>query len=457
MSTRPRRTARAATVAVAATGVAGLVLTGPAGAAAAASATSVVDRETVQARLGADGEVESVRLYEQLTVVGDGRVEVVDPTSDEGVRDLDGFDAPAVRGGSARHVLDVDGRVERRTVAEHTGELPVTLVPRYVLDGEPVEPADVVGRSGRLEVTYTVRNTTAEPTEVTYAGGRGTDVTETVDLVVPYVGTLESVLPSGFTGVSADGAAVVGDGRGATTVSWSLVLFNPLGEPAQQLEWSADVVDAVLPPAELTVVPVAPGGNGLIANGERTIQEGATGLTTLTGGVVKVDGKLGELQAGAAKLLAGLDQLSAGAEALNEGLAGTAAPGATELADGLEQAEAGGAALATGLGTLATGAGTLSTGLATAKAGSGTLAAGLGAASAGSSQLAAGTGALATGADTAAAGATALDAGLQQISAGLDQLAAATGLPVARDGAVQLRAGVDRLLAGLGEWLDSSR
>ena len=104
-----RRTARAATVAVAATGVAGLVLSGPAGAATAAGAASVVDRETVQARLDADGDVRSARLYEQLTVVGDGRVEVVDPTSDEGVRDLDGFDAPSTRDGEARYVLDVDG------------------------------------------------------------------------------------------------------------------------------------------------------------------------------------------------------------------------------------------------------------------------------------------------------------------------------------------------------------
>jgi putative membrane protein len=100
MSPRPsRRTARAATVAVAASSVAGLVLTGPAGAAATSTAATVVDRETVQARLDASGEVRSARLYEQLTVVGDGRVEVLDPTSDEGVRDLDGFDAPQTRDG----------------------------------------------------------------------------------------------------------------------------------------------------------------------------------------------------------------------------------------------------------------------------------------------------------------------------------------------------------------------
>jgi putative membrane protein len=234
----------------------------------------------------------------------------------------------------ARHVLDVDGRAERRTVAEHTGDLPVTLKAEYRLEGERIAPEDVVGRSGRLEAVFTVRNGTAAPTEITYRDGQGKDVTETVDLVVPYVGTLESVLPSGFAAVAAEGASVAGDGRGATTVSWSLVLFDPLGEPAQQLRWSADVEDAVLPPAELTVVPVSPSGNGVIEDGERAVQEGATGLTTLAGGVLKVDGKLGELQAGAAELLAGLDQLAAGAEALNTGLAGSAAPGAEALAAG---------------------------------------------------------------------------------------------------------------------------
>lgn len=449
-STRSRT--RGTTVLGVVAGLAGLGLANPIGAAAATPDTpQVVNRESVDAKLDPTGRLDVARVYSQLTVLGNGRVTLQDPTSTKGLRDLDGFSRPVVRDGKAQYTLDVNGRKDLRTVADFTGALPVTLKPSYTLNGKPVRPADVAGKSGLLEVTYTVVNQTSKPTQITYKNGKGEDVTETVDVVTPYVGSLAIDLPQGFRNVQAPGSDGGGDGRGGTSVSWSLALFNPLGEVAQQLKWKAQVTDAQLPPATLQVVPVTADGNQILPSGKQTLQDGADGAAALTAGAYKIDASVLQLRDGAFKILDGLVKLSDGARALNAGLAGSAAPGSQQLADGLGQAQAGGQKLGDGLGQLNDGGKQLAGGLASAKEGSGKLAAGLGSASAGGQKLAAGSQDLATGAGKAADGAKALSAGLAQISAGLQQLSGTSALPAAQAGAVRLREAIDRLLAGLGD------
>ena len=100
-----RSIARSTTVFGTVAGIAGLTLTSPLGAAAAAQTgdPQVINRETVQAKLDPSGELESARLYSQLTVLGNGTVNVADPSSSKNVRDLDGFSAPMVRDGKAQY------------------------------------------------------------------------------------------------------------------------------------------------------------------------------------------------------------------------------------------------------------------------------------------------------------------------------------------------------------------
>jgi putative membrane protein len=428
---RIRRTAqRTTTVLGVAGGLAGLTLAGPAAAAATAGAPEVVNRETVQAQLDATGKVESARVYNQLTVLGKGQVSVQDPTSGTGLRDLDGFSAPVVRDGKAQYAISVDGREDRRTVADYEQKLPITVKAEYRLNGEEVAPEDVVGKSGTLEVTYTVVNRTAEPTEITYLDGNGKEVKETVDLVTPYVGSLGVVLPRQFSEVSAEFADVAGDGRGGTGLKWSLVLFDPLGAPAQQLTWSAQIEDAELPPATLQAVPVAPGGNQVLANSETSIAEGATAASALTAGATKIDGKVLELRDGARKILDGVSQLAAGATTLSDGLSKTAAPGARQLADGLVAAKAGSDKLTGGLGQLDAGAGQVSAGL---------------------SELNAKAQALGPGSAELAKGGADLAAGIAKIKDGVDSL------PVSMQqnaGFLQLKGTLDRVQAGIGSYED---
>lgn len=456
---RIQRTIRRSTTAVGvAGGIAGLTLATPLAASAATSdpTPQVVNRETVAAKLDSTGKLDSAHLFNQLTVLGNGKVTVLDPTSGKGLRDLDGFSTPLVRDGKAQYTIDVDGRADRRTVADFTGQLPVTLKAEYKLNGKAVSAKDVVGKSGTLETTYTVVNTTSTPTPISYKNGKGETVDETVDLVTPYVGTLAIALPQGFRNVRAAGSDAGGDGRGGTNLSWSLVLFHPLGQVAQQLSWKADVTDAELPPASLQVVPVSAEGNTVLPTGTQTYSDSATAAASLTSGAYKIDDNVVKLRDGARQILDGLTQLSDGAHALNDGLATSAVPGAKELSAGLSSASTGGAQLDSGLAQLLSGASQLADGASAANtggvalsggleellAGGSKFAAGLGSADAGGAQLAEGLRST-TGQPDLSGGAAQVAAGLVSVRDGVAALAGVTGLPAAKLGLQQLLYGLD--------------
>jgi putative membrane protein len=421
-----------------------VMLASPMGAAIASSSEPaiVVNRETVQAALNSSGSLDTARLFSQLVVTGDGTYAVADPTSGKNIRDLDGFSAPSVKNGLAQYSIDVHGKTTRRTVSDFTGKLPLTVKAEYSLDGKRMSAQDIVGKSGILDVRYTVENVSATPTQLSYTVA-GKNVTKTVDLVTPYVGQLSLTLPSSFTDIDAVRADVAGDGRGGQVLNWTMVLFAPIGQTTQTFGYTARVKHAQLPSASIQAVPVSPNKKPELAYGEKGFADGVAQAGNVAFAGTTIDTNLVKLRDGAGDLLAGLTKLAAGAAALRDGLAGSAAPGAHQLADGLAAAKAGSAKLAAGADQLGGGLGQV-------KAGSGKLAAGLGTASAGSEKLLNGSQDLAAGAGLTAAGAKSLSAGLLQISAGLDQLSGTTALPAAKAGAIALRAGVDKLLLGLG-------
>jgi putative membrane protein len=410
------------------------------------TADNITHRQSVRTEMGPDGEVKESRVFTQLTVVGDGEVEVTLPDqSTRGLRNLDGFGRPRVDGDQVTFVVEAsrDGAAER-TVADHTGELPIELTVEYELDGEPIEPRDLVGRSGELTVTFTARNTTAEPMELRYFDGAQNQKTETVDVAVPFVGSVSLELDRRFVDIEAPLASVAGNGRGDTFVSWSMVLFEPVGSSEQSVSYTAQVTDAIVPDVVAQFLPVDSTSFGSLKSVQDTFGDVAEGLTSLTTGALIVDGNVKLLAAGAGQLLDGLGQLEDGAGQLAAGLNDSAVPGSRQLADGMGQARSGGRQLADGLLELGSGARQLSDGLGQARAGSGELAGGL-------NQLADGAGQLSGGLRSAAPGARQLADGLAGSAApGARQLA--DGLAgSAAPGARQVAGGLEGLYAAMGE------
>jgi putative membrane protein len=440
----------AATVTV----VAGLSLTIGAGPALAASTPSagsatdgnsprVVNRETVVADLSPSGSVKSSYLISQLDAWGKGRVNLTDPGSTSGLRNLDGFAAPRTTKDGVLWDFAVDGHAARRTVATNTDKLPVAVRATYTLDGKPISAADLVGKSGTVGVTYRVENVSGKPMTLSYQDGNGVTHTETANVVVPLVGQLQLTLPGSWTRLHTDRADVAGDGRGGTMLSYTMVLFEPIGSTTETFGFTAHVQNAQLPPASVQLVPITTKAHPEIGTGKTGYRDGAQSAIQLTDAGTQIDQHLIELRDGAGQLLAGLQQLAAGAQQLRGGLQGQLAPGAAQLHDGIATAKSGADTLNSGGQQLSTGAAQLSAGVGQLAAGATQLADGTATADAGAQTLADGTGQVSSGA-------VALEGGLTQLAGGLDQLSAGIAALPQNPGLAQLLAGVQALKGGIG-------
>lgn len=377
------------------------------------SGVKVVNTETVQVYMSPDGKIDSQRVYEQLALSGKGKVDIANPVSTSGLRNLDGFGGFTVKDGKQIVKTTVDGETKLRSVSDFKGQLPLDVKVAYELDGKPIGPNSLVGKSGHLKVTFTVDNVTGKEQQVSVPDGKGGTTMKTEKVVVPFVGSLDTGTPASFTNVKSGQANLAGDGEGGTKLSFTMTLFPPIGSPTATFGYEADVKDAIAPRVEVSALPINPLESPTFASAATSYQGGADTGAKLVDGASQIDANLLKLRDGASQLVAGLIQLRDGAGQLSTGLNNDAVPGSKKLADGAGQ-------LSTGLGQLDTGAG----------------------------QLSAGAGDLADGTGAALAGGTRLTTGLKQISGGLDQLAAQ--LPGASNGITQLKAGMDQLIAGFG-------
>ncbi|GAA0578931.1 hypothetical protein HPO96_13775 [Kribbella sandramycini] len=404
----------------------------------------VTNTETVQARLDASGKVEGARVYEQLALIGNGKVKLDNPVSTDGLRNLDGFGGFTVKDGKMTVDTSVHGEQRLRTVSDFDKKkLPITVAVTYTLNGKKLKkPGDAVGKKGRLAAHYLVENNSGKSQPVTITDGYGRKVTEQADVVIPMVGQLTTVLPPEFGDVQSNEANKAGDGKGGTKLSFTVTLFPPVGAATAEFGWSAEVDNAVVPEAELTALPVSPLDSPTFKTAVSGYQTGAEKGVDLVEGGGELDANLVKLREGGEKLLSGLLQLNAGAKTLNEGLAGKAAPGATQLTSGAAQ-------LAGGLADLDTGASLLRTKTGEAAAGADKLNDGAGKLKAGAKELDAGAGKLQKGAKDLEGGAGRLQRGAKDLDAGAGKLKkGATDLDT---GAGKLQVGAKDLDAGAGK------
>ena len=237
-------------------------------------------RQTVVSTHAPDGTVTGGRVVTRLSVGGNGADEDVTVVlRDQAVRDLRSLStfvgpaAPVVSGTTVTHAFaaarasGADGAsgasgAEVRTVATLGRTVPIEVDVAITLDGELVTPAAVIGRSGRLEVIYTLTNRTTEPRELRHFDGSGRPRTVTRDVAVPFAGDLVVLLDDRFTAVRSDDAAVTalaprtGGGSAVTELRVGIVLAEPFGGPVRTVTWRADIEDAVVPPVSIRLAAV---------------------------------------------------------------------------------------------------------------------------------------------------------------------------------------------------------
>lgn len=432
-----------------------LVLAGTPAFAADEGAVQVSNTETVQAYLDASGKLEVARVYEQIAMQGSGTVDLNNPIEARGLRNLDGFSGFEVKDGAMVGTFEVEGEHRLRTVSDYTKRLPLEVQVTYTLDGEPIKPDDIRGRSGQLEVRYTVTNATGSSHVVSYDDGTGTMVSSTQEVVIPMVGSLTTTLPETFTNVASPEANLAGDGRGGTKLTFTMTLFGPIGKPTATFGYTADIVDGTLPKASVSALPVSPLESPSFKGGAESYQGGAATGATLTAGATEIDTNLLRLRDGAGTLLAGLIELRDGAKKLDAGLGAQILPGSQELAAGASELKGGTTQLRSGAGDAKAGSSRLADGASQVADGAGELNAGARKLSSGAAQVDDGAGLVAGGLHLMGENAPTLLDGLAQVADGLDQVD--VGLTTMYDGigglpeeAKPLHAGLAKLRAGLG-------
>ena len=259
----------------------------------------VVNTETVQTYMTADGDIDTKRVYEQLALTGKGSVDLTNPIATSGVRNLDGFTDVEVEDGEQLVNTDVDGEKKLRSVSDFKGDLPLAIDVNYELDGRTVEPGDLVGKSGKLEVTFNVENVTGEMQDVEVPDGKGGTITKNVEVPIPMVGSLSTVAPANFNNVASKQANLAGDGQGGTKVSFTMTLFPPVGSNSATFGYTADVRDGVVPKIEVSALPINPLESPTFASAAESYQGGADTGAKLTDGAVEIDANLLRLRDGA--------------------------------------------------------------------------------------------------------------------------------------------------------------
>ena len=411
----------------------------------------VVNTETIQTYTDATGAVETSRVYEQLALTGTGSVDFTNPIETDGLRNLDAFGGVDVEDGNQIVQESVDGEKRLRSVSNFDGDLPLEINVKYFLDGAAVEPGDVVGADGQLEVLYTVKNVTAAPQELTFDDGKGGTVTKTVEVPIPMVGSLTTLAPPNFTDVASKQANMAGDGKGGTKLSFTMTLFPPLGSDTAEFGYTANITDGVVPRADISALPVNPLDSPTFASAAKSYKGGADTGIELADGATQIDDNLLKLRDGAGDLLAGLIKLRDGSNQLYLGLAGDAVPGARKLADGMGQLDDGVGQLDDGMGQLSAGSAKLADGTGTAADGSQKLHAGAGTLSDGLGQLSGGALELDNGAGQILDGQKALRDGLKLLESGVIGLPESVRKQLATNASYQaLLAGMQKVVDGIG-------
>lgn len=305
---------------------------------------SLVNEQLVVAQLGPSGLPQDTNLINRIVAQGFDQQNLAVETSTNRLRFLDQTGAPQIEGQDVLYPIGGQPQTTVSTIADFEKPLPIALHAEYATpDGgqRGVNPDDIPGKSGKVDVTYTVTNTTVKRETVSYKAADGTTQSKELPVFAPFVGVLQATLPSS-TKIDDAGSAVVGtSSTGETTLTWNLVLYPPIGSYEQRLNFRISGQDLAIPGVTMQAVPIA------------NDQSPSTEFTSKL---------LSDSVKGSQGMIEGLDKVNSGVLELGDG-ASKLASGGAELSDGIGSAQSGAADLATGADALTAGLDQLTGGL----------------------------------------------------------------------------------------------
>ncbi len=305
---------------------------------------TLVNEQLVVASLDASGLPIQAQLINRLVATNLPTQQISAQTATSNIAYLDQRGEPKISGNNVLYEIGGPGQTSVATQATFGKPLPIAMHAEYKptsSDTQGVDPTTIAGRSGTMSIRYTVTNTAVEEQAISYADALGNVRTQEQPVFAPFVGSLLATLPSGLSLMDAPKAVIGTNDLGQTTLLWNLVLYPPMGNYQQELNYTVRSDDLQVPPAQLEVVPVTTDQAPAIGFASELLKQSVAGNAELANGLSELDKSAAALANGAAKLAAG--QLAA--------------------TKGTKVAESGSAALASGAKTLAVGLGELSGGL----------------------------------------------------------------------------------------------
>ena len=318
-----------------------------------------VKDETVYVLASADGTVEKIIVSDWVkNALGSNSIDDVSQLT--GIENVKGSETFTL-GGDNSCVWDARGN-DIYYQGEIDKELPVSIAVSYTLDGQPMTPDELVGKSGKVTIRFDYTNNQYEMVSV---NGKQEKI------YVPFA-MLTGVLLDNevFSNISVSNGKIVNDGDRTIVAGLALPgLQDSLGldrdtlDLPEYVEITADAEDFSL---ETTVTLAT---NGLFNDAANEAGE-FDGLDDLDGKLDELTDAMAQLIDGSSQLydglctlldsskelVSGIDRLAAGAAQLKQGADG--------LSAGASQLQAGAAALSQGLDALAQNNGTLNGGAA---------------------------------------------------------------------------------------------
>lgn len=319
-----------------------------------AAAPAAYRDETVYVLAGPDGAVEKVIVSDWLKNP-DGLSRLEDSAVLTGVENVKGYETSTPNGPG--RVWDAQGG-DIYCQGTTDRDLPVDVSVSYTLDGQPIAPAQLAGKSGRVTIRFDYTNRQYETVAI---DGK------TEQICVPFAMVTAVLLDSGcFANVEAVNGRICNDGDRLAVVGLALPgLRESLGldgedvEIPEYMELSADVTDFELettftvalsdPFAELDADKLD--GAGKLGDALGELEDA---MAQLMDGSGRLYDGLGELLEKSGDLASGVEQLAGGA--------GTLQTGTSDLQTGAAQLHDGAAALQAGLDQLTGGSDVLTGG-----------------------------------------------------------------------------------------------
>ncbi len=284
-----------------------------------ANAQTIKRNETVYANLDSTGKPNTIEVVTWLK--NDGQGAAADRSTVANVKNVKGLIKPEVSGNNISFDTTDSDVFYRGTTNK---QLPIAVDIEYHLDGSPISFDGLEGKSGKLEITINVKNTTEESRNISYIPvGSKTRKSVAREISVPFVSMINFSLPiSKFSNIEApEGvSALIGD---SFKMQWIVV---PMPEATIKLK--ADAKDIAMPSIMITASPKMIPLPDEINQIKPKLDEIYDGVDTVGGyleqlhdGSVQILDGVTQVEDGTAKLLLASDaqaQMTSGAIKINE-------------------------------------------------------------------------------------------------------------------------------------------